>query len=124
MHRNLFPIYLYFFMILSLSRYSDWLRVGLPRGRSSIPGRGNIFLHSTSFRQALEPTQPPIQWVLEAISPGVKRLGRKDDHSPPTSAEVKKRWIYTSTPPYFFMAYCLISEAQEPLLSSTFTAFI
>jgi hypothetical protein len=24
--------------------------------------------------------------------------------SPPTSAEVKKMWIYTSTPPYAFMA--------------------
>jgi hypothetical protein len=26
------------------------------------------------------------------------------DHSPPASAEVKKIWIYTSTPPYAFMA--------------------
>jgi hypothetical protein len=26
------------------------------------------------------------------------------DHSPPTNAEVKKMWIYTSTPPYSFMA--------------------
>jgi hypothetical protein len=38
-----------------------------------------------------------------ALSPGVKRLGRKADHSPPTSAEVKKMWLYTSTPPYTFM---------------------
>jgi hypothetical protein len=44
-------------------------------------------------------TQPPIQWV-----PGVKRQGREADHSPPTSAEVKKMWIYASTPPYAFMA--------------------
>jgi hypothetical protein len=36
--------------------------------------------------------------------PGVKRQGREADHSPPTSAEVKKMWIYTSTPPYVFMA--------------------
>jgi hypothetical protein len=35
--------------------------------------------------------------------PGVKRQGREPDHSPPTSAEVKKTWIYTSTPPYTFM---------------------
>jgi hypothetical protein len=34
----------------------------------------------------------------------VKRPGREADHSPPTSAEVKKMWIYTSTPPYAFMA--------------------
>jgi hypothetical protein len=30
--------------------------------------------------------------------------GHEADHSPPTSAEVKKIWIYTSTPPYAFMA--------------------
>jgi hypothetical protein len=36
--------------------------------------------------------------------PGVKRQGREADQSPPTSAEVKKMWIYTSTPPYVFMA--------------------
>jgi hypothetical protein len=35
---------------------------------------------------------------------GVKRLGREADHPPPTSAEVKKAWVYTSTPPYAFMA--------------------
>jgi hypothetical protein len=28
-------------------------------------------------------------------SPGVTRPGREADHSPPTSAEVKKTWIYT-----------------------------
>jgi hypothetical protein len=36
--------------------------------------------------------------------PGVKQPGHEDDHSPPTSAEVKKIWIYTSTPSYVFMA--------------------
>jgi hypothetical protein len=36
--------------------------------------------------------------------PGVKWPGRKADHSPPTSAEVKKIWIYTSTTPYAFIA--------------------
>jgi hypothetical protein len=36
--------------------------------------------------------------------PGVNRPGREADHSPPTSAEVKEMWIYTSTPPYAFMA--------------------
>jgi hypothetical protein len=39
---------------------------------------------------ALGPTQPPVQWVPRALSPGVKeRLGRGGDHSPPSSAEVK-----------------------------------
>jgi hypothetical protein len=50
-------------------------------------------------RPALGPTQPPIQWVSGALSPGVKRPGREADHSHPASAEVKKTWVYTSTPP-------------------------
>jgi hypothetical protein len=32
--------------------------------------------------------------------PGGKAVEREVDHSPPASAEVKKMWIYTSTPPY------------------------
>jgi hypothetical protein len=59
------------------SRHSDWLRGGRPRGRSSSPGR----VFSTSSRLALGPTQPPIQWVLGAPSPGVKRQAREADHS-------------------------------------------
>jgi hypothetical protein len=39
--------------------------------------------------------------------PGVKRQGRKADHSPSTSAEFKKTWMYTSAPQYAFMAWCL-----------------
>jgi hypothetical protein len=61
-------------------------------------------LFSTSSRPPSGATQPPIQWVPGALSLGVKRLGREADHSLPASAEVKKMWIYTSTPPYSFMA--------------------
>jgi hypothetical protein len=35
-------------------------------------------------------TQLPIQWVLVALSLGVKRPGREADHSDPSSAEVKE----------------------------------
>jgi hypothetical protein len=57
-----------------------------------------------SFRPALGHTQPPIQLVSGAPSPGVKRQEREADHSLLASAEVKKVGIYTSTPPYAFMA--------------------
>jgi hypothetical protein len=86
------------------SRYSVWLRAGRQRGRSSSPSRVKNFLISTSSRPVLRPTEPPTQWVPGALSPGVKRPGREADRLPPTSAEVKKTWIYTSTPPYAFMA--------------------
>jgi hypothetical protein len=49
-----------------------------------------IFLFLTSFRPALGPDQPPIQWLPRALSLGVKRSGREADHSPPSSAEVEK----------------------------------
>jgi hypothetical protein len=61
-----------------------------PRDRSSSPGRVKIFLFSTSPRLPL--------------SPRVKRPESETDHKPPASAEVKKMWIYTSAPPYAFMA--------------------
>jgi hypothetical protein len=64
------------------------------------PGRVKNFLFSTS----LGPIEPPIHWVPGTVSPQVKRPRRKADHSPPTSAEVKKTWVCTSTPPYVFMA--------------------
>jgi hypothetical protein len=44
------------------------------------------------------PTQPPIQWVPDAFSLGIKRPRREADHSPSTSAEVRKTCICTLTP--------------------------
>jgi hypothetical protein len=38
----------------------------------------------------LGPTQPPIEWVPEGISPGVKQPGREAGRS--------QQWSYTSTP--------------------------
>jgi hypothetical protein len=52
--------------------------------------RLGIFLFTIAFRTALGPTQPPVQWVPGALSLGVKRPGRKNEHSPPSSAEDKE----------------------------------
>jgi hypothetical protein len=79
------------------SRYSDWLRAGQQRGQSLSPSMVKNFLFPKS-RPAMGSTQP-IQWVL-----GVKQRGHEADHSPQASAEVKKMWIHTSTPPYVLMA--------------------
>jgi hypothetical protein len=101
-------------IFLAISRDST---VGIANGygldsqgfRVPSPGRGKNFLFSTSSRPAQGQTQPPIRRVPEALYLGVKRPGRAADHSPPISAEVKYIWVYTSTPPYVFMAQCLIS---------------
>jgi hypothetical protein len=61
------------------------------------------FFFSMSFRQVVGPTQPPIRWVPGALPLGAKRPRRETEHLPSYSAEVKKMWIYTSTPPYAFM---------------------
>jgi hypothetical protein len=49
-------------------------------------------------------THPPVQWIPVVSSQGVKNPGLEADHSPAVGAEVKNTWIYTSTPPYVFMA--------------------
>jgi hypothetical protein len=96
------------------SFYLMWSRdsvVGIATGcgqdnqgvRVPIPSKVKNFLVSKLSRPALGPTQPPIQWVAGAVSPGVKWQGHKADHSPPASAKVKKMWIYTSTPLYTFV---------------------
>jgi hypothetical protein len=86
--------------------------VGIPTGYElddrevgvRVPGSVKNFLFSTSSRPALGSAQPPTNGYWGALYPGVKRPGREADHSPQTSAEVKKTWIYTSTPPYVFIA--------------------
>jgi hypothetical protein len=97
------------YIALCESRDSDWLRAGRPRGRRSNPGRVKNFYFSMSSKPAVGSTQPPMQWVTGALSPGVKRPGREADHSTRISVEVKKTWIYTSTPPYAIMEKFLIS---------------
>jgi hypothetical protein len=49
-----------------------------------------IFLFTIASRPALGPTQPPIQWVLGALSPGVKQPGLQAHHLPPSSSEAKE----------------------------------
>jgi hypothetical protein len=61
-------------------------------GFESQKGLGNVSLGS-------RPTQPPIQCVPEALPLGIKRPGREDDYSPPSSAEIKNAWSYTSNLP-------------------------
>jgi len=68
--------------------------------------RLGIFFFTTVSRPAVGPTQPPIQWVTEYLSLGVKQPGHEGDHSPLSSAEVKNAWSYTFTSQHAFMVWC------------------
>jgi hypothetical protein len=74
--------------------------------RGSMSGRGGrIFPLASVSKPALWPTQPPVQWVPGALSPGLKR-GRgmtltTHPHLVPRSRTSRS---YTSSPPSAFMA--------------------
>jgi hypothetical protein len=67
-----------------------------------------MFWFSTMSILALQLTQPPICWVVGALSLGIKQLWGEADLSSPSSAEVELAWSYTSSPSYIIMLWCLI----------------
>jgi hypothetical protein len=82
------------------------LRVRFPAGLV-------IFLFTTASRPALGPTEPPIQWVPGALSPGVKRPWHEADHSPLSSAEVKECVELHFHLRTRFMAWCLVKQRDN-----------
>jgi hypothetical protein len=84
MYANMLKINVRISKYMTLTPYSDGLD-----GPCSFTGVQD-FLLSTASRPTLGPTQPPVQWVPAARSPEIKRQGREADHSPATTAEVKK----------------------------------
>jgi hypothetical protein len=88
----------------------------------SIPGRNNDLFCSTPRPDRLWwPIQLPIQWVPGALSPGVKRLGRKLTAHFHLVPKVKNSWSPTSTP-FVFLAWCVIK--QEIHLHGAVLSFI
>jgi hypothetical protein len=65
--------------------------------RESRYGQEFSLLHIVQTGSGVHPTFYPIYT-------GGKAAGREAEHSPPASAEIKKMWIYTSTPTYAFIA--------------------
>jgi hypothetical protein len=57
-------------------------------------------------------TQTSIQWVTGTLSQWVKKPGPEADHSPPSSADVKNSWRYTSTPIHLHYYYFLIKYSS------------
>jgi hypothetical protein len=67
----------------SVSRGTGGKKVEYHRARQkrfySRRGQG-VFLFTTDSRTALEPTQPPIEWLLAALSPRIKLQEREANH--------------------------------------------
>jgi hypothetical protein len=81
-------------------------------GKRSWPNRGTIpeglrKITKTSVGITGVPTEIWSQY------PEVKQPGRESDHSPQTRVQVRKMWIYTSTPPYAIMAQCLVKHRDN-----------
>jgi hypothetical protein len=102
--RKTFTKYLYLklqsnfrvFLLVWMSRGSS---VGIETGYVlDDRGSGVRFPAVAKNFSLLHRVQPPIQWVLGAPSPGLKRPEREADHSLPSNADVKNAWRYTSTP--------------------------
>jgi hypothetical protein len=68
--------------------------------------RVNNFHFSILCRPNLGPTQSLIQWVLGALSPGLKQSAHEAEHSPPTNADVNNLGLYIYSA---FLTYCLVS---------------
>jgi len=79
--------------------------------KSNWKGPG-IFLFAIASRPALGPTQPPIQWVPEALYLGKKRPGPEADHSN-LVPRLRMRGAIP-LPPYAFMAWDLGTATSLP----------
>jgi hypothetical protein len=70
---------------------------------------GLLFISATAFRLALGPTQSAIRWVPAALPLQIMRPGREADHSPKSDVEIKNACSCTSTHPYVFMTWGVVT---------------
>jgi hypothetical protein len=99
-----------------------WLRGIAPGNRlddlgfESQQGLG-IFIFTIVSRPALGTTQPPIQWVPEALSLGIKQLGYEADHSPSSSVAFRAWCSIKAQGQHMFILEVIISHTLYSLLS-------
>jgi hypothetical protein len=75
-------------------------------------GAGNFSLHHrVQNGSGAQPASYPM--TTGGLFLGIKVPGREADFSPPSSAEVKNAWSYTSTHQYVFMAWCLVKQTDN-----------
>jgi hypothetical protein len=101
---------------------AQWYSAGLRARWSGVrvpAGAGNFSLHHcVQTCSGAHPASYPMG--TRGSFPVVKRPGREADYLPPYSAEVKKLWSYTSTPPYAFMMCSVKAQGQLYLYQKWF----
>jgi hypothetical protein len=83
------------------SRYSDALRTGRRRGLSSSPVKVKNFLHIVQTGSGAHTASYPLDSGSNSLK--VNQPGREAAHSHPTSAEVRKMYVYKSISAYALM---------------------
>jgi hypothetical protein len=71
---------------------------------------GLIFLFTTMFRPTLEAHLASYPVGSGGSFSELKWPGTRAEHLPASNAKIKNVWSYTSTPPYIFMAWCLVQH--------------
>jgi hypothetical protein len=85
---------------------------GLEIGVRFPAGDGNFSLqHHVQTGSGAHPASYPIGG--RSYFPGVRRARREADNSPPSSAEVKNAWRYTSTPPICLHCVVLVKHKDN-----------
>jgi hypothetical protein len=95
-------------MVTNLNSIKRWKGAGIAQWYSAGLGVGNFPLHH--HIQACSGSHP----ASYPVGTRGSFPGGEADHLPPSSAEVKNAWSYTSTPQYAFMAWCSL-KAQGHL---------
>jgi hypothetical protein len=81
-----------------IAQLVQWLGNGLDGPRFDSWHR-KVCLFSKTSRLTLQPTRPPIQWVVGVLSLEVKQPGHEADHSVPSCDKVMNQSSYTPIPP-------------------------
>jgi hypothetical protein len=80
---------------------------------SKFPAKGEVFFSPTQHPRFQLAPYPKGTLIFPPLR---KRQICEAHHSHPSSDEVKNKWICTSTPPYVFIACCLITQGIICLL--------
>jgi hypothetical protein len=88
-----------------------------------LTGAGNFSLHHRIQNgSGAHPASYPMG--IRGSVPGSKAIGRKADHSPPSSAEVKECVELSPLPQYAFMAWCLVNHRDKNIVAKKYIRII